>query len=50
MEEKLSEDITYVIEYNDAIEAINELKKQLIKKKEASALFGNQKIKALQEY
>lgn len=41
--EKLNENITYTIEYNDAINAIKELKKQLIKKKEASALFGNQK-------
>lgn len=42
-EEKLNENITYAIKYNDAINAITELKKQLIKKKEASALFGNQK-------
>ena len=43
VEDKLNENITYIIEYNDAIAAIEELKKQLIKKKEASALFGNQK-------
>jgi death-on-curing family protein len=43
--EKLNENITYAIKYNDAINAIEELKKQLIKKKEASALFGNQKDK-----
>ena len=42
-QERLSENITYEIEYNDAFHAIDELKKQLIKKKEASALFGNQK-------
>jgi hypothetical protein len=43
LEEKLSENITYKIEYNDAVEAIVQLKKHLIQKKEASALFGNQK-------
>lgn len=42
-EEKLNENITYEIEYSDAINAIDKLKKQLLKKKEASALFGNQK-------
>lgn len=45
-QEKLNKNITYEIEYNDAINAIVELKKQLIKKKEASALFGNQKDKS----
>jgi death-on-curing family protein len=43
LEEKLSDNITYEIQYNDAITAIEELKQQLIKKKEASPLFGNQK-------
>jgi len=43
LEEKLDENITYEIEYSDAIKAIEELKKQLVNKKEASALFGNQK-------
>lgn len=43
LEEKLDANITYEIEYNDAVEAITELKKQLISKKEASALFGNEK-------
>lgn len=42
-DEKLNENITYEIEYSEAIKAITELKKQLIKKKEASALFGNER-------
>ena len=42
-DEKLNENITYEIEYNEAIKAIGELKKQLIKKKEASGLFGNER-------
>lgn len=42
-EEQSDENISYKIEYTDAIKAIEELKKQLIKKKEASTLFGNQK-------
>lgn len=41
--EQLNENITYEIEYPEAINAIEELKKQLIKKKEASALFAKQK-------
>lgn len=41
--EKLNENITYEIEYNEAIKAITELKKQLMKKKEASGLFGNER-------
>ena len=41
--EKLNENITYEIEYNEAKAAINELKKQLIAKKEAGKLFGNEK-------
>jgi death-on-curing family protein len=40
---KLNEHITYEIEYKEAIKAITELKKQLIKKKEASELFGNER-------
>jgi death-on-curing family protein len=40
---KLNEKITYVIEYKKAIKAIAELKKLLMKKKEASALFGNER-------
>lgn len=42
-DEKLNEDITYEIEYSEAVKAIAELKKQLIKKKEASKLFGNER-------
>lgn len=42
-DEKLNENITYEIEYKEAIKAITELKKQLMKKKEASALFGNER-------
>jgi hypothetical protein len=40
---KLDKNITYEIAYDEACEAISELKKQLIKKKEASEIFGNQK-------
>lgn len=40
---KLSENITYEIKYDEAILAISELKKQLIAKKEATNLFGNEK-------
>lgn len=39
----LEENITYEIDYNEALFAINELKNQLIQKKEATELFGNQK-------
>jgi death-on-curing family protein len=42
-DEKLNENITYEIEYGEAIKAIAELKKQLVKKKEASGLFGNER-------
>jgi len=41
--DKLNDSITYEIEYHEAAAAIAELKKQLIKKKEASELFGNPK-------
>ena len=41
--EKLDEKITYEIKYKEAVAAIAELKKQLIKKKEASELFGREK-------
>ncbi|WP_298298903.1 RhuM family protein [Hydrotalea sp.] len=40
---KLSENITYEIQYDEAKTAISELKRQLIAKKEATALFGNEK-------
>lgn len=42
-DKKLNETVTYEIEYNEALKAIGELKKQLIKKKEASELFGNER-------
>lgn len=41
--ENLNENITYEIEYEEAFEAIKELKRQLIAAKEATALFGNPK-------
>ncbi|MFN4083398.1 MAG: RhuM family protein [Bacteroidia bacterium] len=40
---KLNENITYEIQYHEAKSAIAELKKQLIAKKEATELFGNEK-------
>ncbi|MEI9946228.1 MAG: virulence protein RhuM/Fic/DOC family protein [Chitinophagaceae bacterium] len=40
---KLNENITYEIEYKEAIKAVVELKKQLRNKKEASGLFGNER-------
>jgi death-on-curing family protein len=40
---RLNEKVTYEIQYDEAVKAIAELKKQLIKKKEASALFGNER-------
>lgn len=43
---KLSENITYEIQYDEAKAAITELKKQLIEKKEATELFGNEKDKS----
>jgi len=47
-DEKLNENITYEIEYGEAIKAIDELKKLLIKKKEASELFGKEKDSAFE--
>ena len=41
--EKLNENITCEIQYREAKAAIVELKKQLIKKREATDLFGNEK-------
>jgi death-on-curing family protein len=41
--DQLSENVTYEIEYKEALSAIAELKKQLVQKKEASELFGKQK-------
>lgn len=40
---KLSENITYEIQYDEAKAAISELRKQLIVKNEAANLFGNEK-------
>jgi death-on-curing family protein len=40
---KLSENITFQIHYHEAVTAISELKRQLIGKKEATELFGNEK-------
>lgn len=40
---ELNENISYEIEYSEAVKAIATLKKQLVKKKEASALFGNER-------
>jgi death-on-curing family protein len=40
---KLSENITYAIQYDEAKGVIAELKKQLIAQQEATALFGNEK-------
>lgn len=41
--EKLNENITYEIKFQEALKAIEELKSQLMKKKEATELFGNRK-------
>lgn len=46
--DQLNENITYEIEYTEAVKAIDLLKKQLIKKKEAIGLFGNQKDDSFQ--
>lgn len=40
---KLNENITYEIKFDEAVNAINSLRKNLIEKKEATHLFGNQK-------
>jgi death-on-curing family protein len=40
---KLNQNITYEIDYSEAVKAIAELKRQLIKKKEASELFANER-------
>jgi hypothetical protein len=47
-DKKLNENITYEIEYKEAVKAIAELKKQLIKKKEASDLFGKKRDSGFQ--
>lgn len=41
--DKLNQDITYEIQYDEAIAAITELKKQLMAKKQATDLFGKEK-------
>ena len=41
--ERLNENVTYEIRHEEAVNIIEKLKKQLIAKKEASLLFGNQK-------
>lgn len=46
--DQLNENITYEIEYTEAVKAIDLLKKQLIKKREATGLFGNQKDDSFQ--
>lgn len=46
--DQLNENITYEIEYTEAVKAIDLLKKHLIKKKEATGLFGNQKDDSFQ--
>jgi|SRR5688500_9560606 len=43
--EKLNENVTYEIQYDEAREAIDTLKNQLLAKKEATAIFGNEKDK-----
>jgi death-on-curing family protein len=42
-DEELNENITYEIKIDEAVHAIEELKKELIKKKETSDLFGKRK-------
>jgi death-on-curing family protein len=42
-EEKLEHEISYEIEYKEAVEAIDILKNELISKNQATSLFGNQK-------
>jgi death-on-curing family protein len=44
----LNDKITYEIQYQEANEAISQLKKQLISSNEATELFGNQKDKSFQ--
>ena len=44
----LSQNITYEIKHTEAFEAIRELKKQLMAKKEATELFGNPKDKSFE--
>lgn len=46
--DNLNTNITYEIEYDEAVSAVGELKRQLIEKEEATALFGNQKDNSFQ--
>lgn len=46
--DQLNEKITYEIQYAEAVKAIEILKAQLIKRKEATQLFGNQKDDSFQ--
>ena len=46
--DNLDENITYEIKYEEALKAIEELKRQLILRKEATKLFGNQKDESFQ--
>src|SRR5699024_6660683 len=43
---ELNENVTYEIEYKEAVDRINQLKRELIAKKEATDLFGKQKDKS----
>lgn len=45
---ELNENVTYEIEYNEAIDGITQLKRELIAKKEATDLFGKQKDKSFE--
>lgn len=46
--QKLNEHVTYEIGYDEAKAAIMELKRQLIKQKEATSLFGNEKDRSFE--
>ncbi len=46
--DNLNTNITYEIEYDEAVSAVGELKRQLIERQEATALFGNQKDNSFQ--
>lgn len=46
--DKLNTNITYEIQYHEAVKAVTELKQQLISRNEASELFGNQKDNSFQ--
>jgi death-on-curing family protein len=46
--DNLNTNVTYEIKYEEAVEAVGELKRQLIEKQEATELFGNQKDNSFQ--